>query len=118
MIDAILGAVGPWWFILAILVAVFGVARWSRLVTYDVFPPAMFFRSWWQKRVEAKHPLWVDLFYCPHCFGFWLMLICGLWFALSFAAVWIAFAWWIFWGWGALAYVMTYIITYDGAQSD
>jgi hypothetical protein len=44
MIDAILNVVGPWWFVLAILVAVAGTARYARLVTYDVFPPSIRFR--------------------------------------------------------------------------
>jgi hypothetical protein len=118
MIDAILNVVGPWWFVLAILVAVAGTARYARLVTYDVFPPSIRFRSWWAERVREKHPLWVDLFHCPHCFGFWLILVCGVWFAFTFEVEWLAWAWWIFWGWGALAYAMTYVITYDGAQDE
>lgn len=113
MNDFLLTAVGPWWFLWAILVAVLGVGRWSRLVTYDQFPPAAWWRQTWTDLVSKKHEAWVDLFFCPWCFTPWLMLVCIGTFFLSFTALWIAWLWWLFWGWGALSYIASIVLAYD-----
>ena len=112
MTDALIAAVGPWWFLWAVPVAVLGVGRWSRLVTYDRFPPAGWWRQTWSD-LTKNHDEWTNLFFCPWCFTPWLMLVCIGWFLLGFTAVWIAWAWWLFWGWGALAYVASIILAYD-----
>lgn len=104
--------IGAWWPIWAVLVAILGVGRWARLVTYDSFPPAAAVRQWWAKVTKDRGD-WGDLFFCPWCFTPWLMLVCIGWFALTFTAVWVAWTWWIFWGWGALAYVASIVIAYD-----
>lgn len=117
--EAMIQAVGPWWFLWAILVAALGVGRWTRLVTYDKFPPAMWVRQkWTDSVVKHNHQAWNDLAYCPWCFGPWLTLICIGWFALTFTAAWVAWAWWLFWGWGALAYVVSMIIVRDEPSGD
>lgn len=112
MEEALAAAVGPWWIVWAVAVAVLGVGRWSRLVTYDTFPPAAAARQWWANRTK-NHVEWGNLAFCPWCFTPWLMLVCIGWFALTFLAVWIAWAWWLFWGWGALAYVASMVIARD-----
>ncbi len=114
MVAEIVEAVGPWWFVFAIVTAILGVGRWSRVVVHDTFPPSMWFRQKWAAwTVKHKHPGWTNLFFCWWCFTPWLMLVCIGWFLLTFAAVWIAWAWWLFWGWGALAYVASIILARD-----
>jgi hypothetical protein len=112
--QALIEAVGPWWFILAIAVAVLGVGPQTRVVTYHLFPPAKWLRQKWTDWVvKHNHQDWYILFSCPWCMPPWLLLICGGWFALSFTAVWIAWAWWLFWGWLALSYVISMVIVRD-----
>lgn len=114
MKEAILEALGPWWFVLAIAVAVLGVGRLVRVLTYDKFPPAMWWRRTWSKWVERhNHSDWEILFYCPWCLPPWVALVCGGWFALGFVAEWVAWAWWIFWGWLAISYVISMVIVRD-----
>ena len=101
-----------WWLAVAFVVAAFGVGRWARLVTYDTFPPAAWWRQTWANWTR-NHEEWGNLMFCPWCFGFWLAGVCIAWFLLSFLAVWIAWAWWLFWGWGALAYIASIIVSHD-----
>lgn len=110
----IVEAVGPWWWLVAVAVAVLGVGRLTRVVTYDKFPPAMWLRQRWTDWVvKHRHEAWNVLFYCPWCMAPWLMALCGGWFALTFTAAWVAWTWWIFWGWLALAYVTSMVIVRD-----
>lgn len=112
--EAMIQAAGPWWFVWAIAVAILGVGRWARLLTYDRFPPAMAVRQGWTNWVtKHKHDTWNDLFYCQWCLAPWLMLICIGWFALSFLAVWIAWTWWLFWAWGAISYLASMVVARD-----
>lgn len=101
-----------WWLLPAVLVAVLGAGRWARLVTHDVFPPAAALREAWERLVKGS-PKWTVLFHCFWCFTPWLMLACIGWFLLSINVPWIAWAWWLFWGWGALSYVASMIVARD-----
>lgn len=114
MAEALIEAVGPWWFLWALFVAIMGVGRWSRLVTYDKFPPVVWVREKWEVwTVKHAHSDWTDLLFCPWCFTPWLFLICIGWFALTFVAPFFAWSWWLFWGWGAVSYVASIVISYD-----
>lgn len=106
-----------WLIVAAVLVALFGVGRFSRLITWDAFPPAIAIREWW-RNVTAKHSEWTKLFECFWCMTPWLMLGCIGWFALGLWVVWVAVAWWIFWGWLALAYAASMIVARDEPQDD
>lgn len=104
-----------WWLLVAVVVAILGVGRWVRLVTYDSFPPAMWVRQTWAAITERREwsAKWTDLLFCPWCFTPWLMLVCGGWFLLTLSTPWLAWAWWILWGWGALSYVTSMVIVRD-----
>lgn len=106
-----------WWLVAAVLVAILGVGRWVRLVTYDTFPPMVWVREKWYKAMKDRSN-WSDLLFCPWCFTPWLMLVCIGWFLLSLSVVWVAWAWWLFWGWGALAYVASMVIVRDEPKED
>ena len=112
MVEAVIAAVGGWWFVAAILVATLGVGRWARLVTYDTFPPAAWIRQQWMN-LTHKHEEWANLFFCPWCFTPWLFLVCFAHFAASFYHPFWAWSWWLLWGWGALSYVTSMIIARD-----
>lgn len=112
MVADITQAVGPWWVIIAALVAVLGIGRMARLLTFDTFPPAKALRTWWYERTKGKAD-WADLMFCPFCIAPWLTVLCLGHFALGYTAVWIAWSWWLFWGWLALAYVAAMVVSYD-----
>lgn len=112
MIDAVVEAVGPWWLVVAVLVAVLGVGRWTRLLVFDKFPPAAWVRQKWADLTKDRGD-WALLLFCWWCAGPWIMLVCIGWFWLSFSAPWIAIAWWLFFGWGALSYVSSMIVARD-----
>jgi hypothetical protein len=100
----------PFIAVLAILVAVLGVGRLARVITYDVFPPAAKLRALWTL-LTYKHGDWVKLFTCFWCLSPWIMAVAIAWFLL--ASGWVLVAWWIFWGWLGLAYVASMIVARD-----
>ena len=108
-----------WILAIAALVAVLGVGRWSRLVTYDTFPPAVWLRGRWAAWTDKsdRRRAWGDLLFCPWCFTPWLMLICIGWFLGSIYVTWLAWAWWLLWTWGALSYVASMVLARDEPAS-
>ena len=101
----------PWRIVAVVLVLALGVGRLSRVITYDDFPPAVRVRIWWA--TLTKDGPWAKLAMCQWCFTPWLMLFAIGWFFLGFVVLWIAWAWWIFWGWLAVSYLASLIIRRD-----
>lgn len=102
----------PWWVaVLAVIITVIGAARLTRLVTYDDYPPAIAARIWWD--TVTKDGPWSKLAHCPWCFGPWATLAAILSFLVSFAAPWLGWAWWVFWGWLALSYLTSQYVFFD-----
>lgn len=96
----------------AVLVAVFGVGRLSRVATYDAFPPAAWARERWRKLVRRgkdEYSPWEKLADCQWCFTPWLWAICLAW-ALFSDLHW---SWWIFWGCLGGAYLSSIVIGRD-----
>lgn len=114
MVEQVIEAVGPWWFVLAIATAILGVGRWSRVVVHDDFPPTMWVRQKWADFTTKRNlPSWGKLLFCWWCFTPWLMLVCIGWFALTFIHPAFAWSWWLLFGWGALSYVASIIMARD-----
>lgn len=90
----------------AILTLAFGVARLGRIITYDDYPPAMWWREKWLVMVGDK---WGSLFTCPWCMNPYLVILGGAWGLLSD----FHWSWWLFWGWLAIAQIATSISAYD-----
>lgn len=97
----------PLLIIAAVIVAVFGVGRLSRVITYDKFPPAVWVRLQWQK--ITKDGPWALLASCFWCATPWIMAVCIAWGWFSS----LHWTWWAFWGWLALSYIATIIIARD-----
>lgn len=97
--------------LLAAGVAVFGVGRLSRVLTVDLFPPAAWVRMKWSALTRDGD--WSLLARCFWCATPWIMAVAIGWFWVGTLVVWIGIAWWIFWGWLALAYIATIIIARD-----
>lgn len=111
----------PFLLVLAVLVIVLGVGRLARIVTYDAYPPAIWWRERWTRMTgsfteDTKEWVpgpWTKLFTCFWCFTPWLMLIAIGWFVLGLWVAWIAVVWWFFWSWLALSYVASMILARD-----
>lgn len=103
----------PIWAVLIVagLLALFGVGRLTRAITYDDFPPTIWVRIQWDKLTGTS--TWNKLFHCFWCLSHWVMLACLGWFAVGYLVPWIMVAWWIFWGWFALSYAAAMIIARD-----
>lgn len=101
--------------VIAILTGVLGVARLTRIVVYDDYPPAMWWRDTW-KRITKDGP-WSKLFTCWWCLSPWVALVCIAWWVwlIPLHPAWM-FAWWAWWGMLAAGYVATMIIVRDGDE--
>lgn len=98
-------------FAAAAIVAILGVGRLTRAIVHDDFPPSVWWRITWS-RITNDGP-WSKLFLCWWCLSFWVALFCIGWFIAGWYVVWIAWAWWIFWGGLALGYAATMVIVRD-----
>lgn len=107
----------PLTIVAAVLVAVLGVGRLARVIIYDAFPPAAWLRAkWadlmWDRQRQESNP-WGLLLNCPWCLIPWIMAACIGWFFGGLAIEWVAWSWWLFWGWLALAYVSSMVYVRD-----
>lgn len=93
---------------LAVLTAVLGVGRLTRLITYDDYPPTVWFRRWWIQRVTRGNG-WGKLADCLWCAAPWLMLPCLAWGVFTS----FQWPWWAFWGWLGLSYVTSMVVARD-----
>jgi len=103
-------------YIVAVLVAIVGVGRLSRVIVYDAFPPVAKLRLMWVNATvnrDGEDGPWTPLLTCFWCFTPWLMLFAMGWFAVGLAVPFLAWAWWIFWGWLALSYLSSMLIARD-----
>jgi len=78
---------------------------------HDDFPPAIWWRGVWAR--ITNNGAWNMLFTCHWCLPFWVVLVAGAWFAAGLFITWLAWAWWLFWGALALAYVVSMVIERD-----
>ena len=85
--------------IAAFVVGVLAVARFTRLVVDDDFPPVAAIRDWYI--VKTNEGKWSDLVQCPFCFATWPGLI-------NLALAWVSdLAWW--WWFPNLWFAGTYL---------
>lgn len=90
-----------------VVVGVLSVARLTRLLTVDTYPPVAWVRAQWG-RITNDGP-WYDLVTCPYCAAPYFTALVLAWGLLSdFNTV-----WWVFNGWLAGAYVAAIIVARD-----
>ena len=90
--------------ILAALVGILAIARLTRLLTFDEFPPVKWFRDKWDEKTGDSS--WNELFHCVFCASFWVScLVVGFGFYVGFGA-W----WWVPCGTLAVSYVAATIV--------
>lgn len=79
------------YFAFAFFINVFAVARLTRLVVDDDFPPVMDLRARWYKlwtdkdgNLSGRRAMWAEGLDCAFCVSFWIALVNGLFAWLSF----------------------------------
>lgn len=101
-----------WWqTLLAVVVALIGSARLTRILTYDDFPPAVWLRITWAK--VTKDGSWAKLAQCYWCAGPWVTLFAIVTFLLTFEASWVAWTWWLLYTWMSLSYLVSMWVDRD-----
>lgn len=105
------GLTPPWTILSVLVIAVFGVGRLARLITYDDFPPSVWWRMTWAKITDDGK--WTKLFTCYWCLTPWLMLGALAVLGLSWDIPWLAVVWLAFFGWLALSYITSMIVNRD-----
>jgi hypothetical protein len=100
--------------LLHVAVAVLGVARLTRAIVYDDFPPSVWVRDLWRRMTREGE--WMMLLFCWWCLAFWVALACIGWWIGGQHVEWVAWAWWIFWGGLAIGYLAPMVIVRDGQQ--
>lgn len=97
--------------VLAILTAVLGVGRLTRVLVHDPFPPAAWLRARWDDLTDGSG--WNKLMHCWWCASQWVSIVAIGHFMLGYYVEWIGWTWWIFWGSLAIGYVAAIIIARD-----
>jgi undecaprenyl pyrophosphate phosphatase UppP len=92
----------------AVIVGTVSVARLTRLLTQDSFPPAAWVRSKWDQ-ITDDGP-WSTLVHCPFCMSMWIAIPVILWGWLSNLHI----SWWLFNGWMAVSYLAAIVVMNDG----
>lgn len=103
--------------IAAVLVAVVGIGRVVRLITYDDFPPSIWLRSKWNWLVKGGE--WRKIVTCLWCASPYVTAICMGWFFLGLF-VWtpLLVAWWIAWGFAGISYLSSILVRRDEPDTD
>jgi hypothetical protein len=105
-----------WWQIaLAVVVAILGAARLTRLIVHDTFPPIVAFRVWYLDHARGG---WDTLVECHWCMGPWMFLVAILTFLLTPLWLPIAYAWWIFYIWMAGSYLVSQYVHFDQGRDE
>lgn len=107
----------PWLFIVAAAVAIVGVGRVNRLITYDDYPPSVWFRQRWT--VLTKAGAWGKIAFCIWCLSPYVAGVAVGWLVLGLlVSPYIVLAWWIFWGWLTVAYLASIVTYFDEGKPD
>lgn len=93
--------------IAAVLVAVLGTGRLTRVIVHDDFPPSVWARIKWDSL--TRDGSWSKLAHCWWCATPWIMAICIAWGYFSS----LHWSWWLFWGWLGLSYLAAIVIARD-----
>lgn len=94
----------------AVIVGVIGTGRIVRLVTGDTWPPSVRTRIWWEDHVRGG---WEKLLTCPWCFAPYVTLGTMAWFLLTPEGSIGRTLWWLFFGWLAASYAVSWVVYHD-----
>lgn len=92
----------------AAVVMVGSIARLTRLVAFDSFPPSAWLRMKWDG--WTKDGEWAVLVHCGYCFSMWAgIAVVGSGYLSDWHPI-----WWIVNGWLAASYAAAVFVAYDG----
>ena len=96
-----------------LIIGVLSVARMTRLVTHDTWPPM----EWLRPRIAARLGSWAELVVCPFCAAPYLMAGQFAWFTLTYlqgeTSTVFVWGWLIPNTWFALSYLASTYVAYD-----
>jgi hypothetical protein len=97
--------------ILAVIVGTVAVARATRLVTSDAYPPAVWLRIRWANATGSRRATqdWAPLLECPFCFAPYAAAVNLGWAWWSDLGTW----WWLINVWAAVSYLAAMIVVRD-----
>jgi 4-hydroxybenzoate polyprenyltransferase len=105
-------AAQPWFALVAALIAAGGVARATRLIVHEDYPPA----RWLRRKVIGwlRGGEWTAVVTCHWCNPPYLMGASLAWFALGLF-LWepLIWAWWAVHAWAALSYLASWMVHHD-----
>lgn len=101
------GDISSWEWKAAAFVGVLGVARITRAITQDNFPPSVAFRDWWRRITHDGQ--WADLVDCPFCVSPYVAGISLAWAILGGLGP----LWWVAHIWAASAYLAAIVVSQD-----
>ena len=94
-------------YLAAAVTEVLAVARITRAICQDTFPPSVAFRDWWRKTMHDGK--WAELIDCPFCVAPYIAAISLAWAVLGG----LGWVWWIAHAWAALAYRAAIVVAQD-----
>lgn len=102
----------------AAVLSVLAVARVTRLVVFDDYPPVVYLRQRYRQLVG--YGAWEGLVTCPFCFAPWAMLASVLWawFGGLDPSSWSGGLWWLGHLWFGLAYAASMVVVRDEPPED
>lgn len=114
------------YWVAVVLTTVLSVARLSRLLVIDKFPPVKHFRDKYENRTDGSDWQWLAM--CAFCMAPWVTLVIGGWGLLADVygsgdtivgndAPWFML-WWAFNGWLAISYLAGSYVARDGSGAD
>lgn len=101
--------------IAAFIIGVGSIARITRLITWDTYPPSAWLRSKWSALTHDGP--WAVMLQCGYCFGLYAGLFVVGWAALDLRTDQeIDWPWWAFNAWMAMSYWGSIMMAYDGEE--
>lgn len=110
------GFAPPWDLLLVVAIGILGVGRLARLITYDAFPPSVWWRKTWAgvtAKPDGSEGSWEKLFTCYWCLTPWLVLVAGVALYIAWDVLWLAVIWLVFFAWLGISYVISMIVNRD-----
>ena len=106
--------------IAAVVVAVLGTGRLTRLIVADAFPPVLWVKAkWdtWTEKTPRRQAYWL-LLNCPWCASPYIMGACLGWVVSDvYLDGQIDWPWWVFWGWLSLSYLSAIVVYHDEGKN-
>lgn len=97
-----------WEVVAAFVIGVVSVARLTRLITQDTYPPVVWLRVWWEDLTDGTG--WEKLATCPWCAAPYIAAAIGAWGWLTDFQT----AWWVVNIWLAGSYLAAMVVIRDG----